>query len=154
EGYGLVAYFLVPLTFIPLSAGAIASPRANRFVESLFTAPVDRCDWFVSKVLVLLTLAGSYYLALAPLGAIYVFHVGPSPLLKDLLLWSPGLLVSSIAIGALIGVLFIGQNIGPPVATGMGILLTYAGEVPLQELLVGRGEGAGRTGHALLMSPA
>ena len=39
------------------AAGAIASPRANRFVESVFTAPVERRDWLVAKVLVLLTLA-------------------------------------------------------------------------------------------------
>src|SRR5215467_11122212 len=57
DGYGVIAYFLVPLAFIPLAAGAIAGPRANRFVESVFTAPVDRRDWFAAKLLVLLTLA-------------------------------------------------------------------------------------------------
>src|SRR4029077_10813797 len=41
DAYGVIAYFLVPLAFIPLAAGIIASPRANRFVESLFTAPVE-----------------------------------------------------------------------------------------------------------------
>src|ERR1700724_29953 len=67
DGYGIIAYFLVPLAFIPLAAGAIASPRANRFVESVFTAPVERRDWFVAKVLVLLTLAAAYYVALVPM---------------------------------------------------------------------------------------
>ena len=46
DGYGIIAYFLVPLAFIPLAAGVIASPRANRFVESLFTAPVERAKAF------------------------------------------------------------------------------------------------------------
>ena len=64
DGYGIVAYFLVPLAFIPFAAVAIASPRANRFVESVFTTPVTRRDWFVAKVLVLFTLAAVYYLAL------------------------------------------------------------------------------------------
>src|SRR5205823_1891024 len=64
DGYGIIAYFLVPLAFIPLAAGVIASPRANRFVESLFTAPVERRDWFVAKILVLVTLAAAYYVAL------------------------------------------------------------------------------------------
>ena len=44
DGYGIVAYFLVPLTFIPLAAGVIASPRANRFVESVLhvaRGPID-----------------------------------------------------------------------------------------------------------------
>jgi hypothetical protein len=60
----------------------------------------------------------------------------------------------SIAIGALIGVLFIGQSIAAPAATGMGVLLAYAGFVPLQELLVAQGNGATRTGHLTLASPA
>ncbi len=57
DGYGIVAYFLAPLGFIPIAAATIAGPRANRFVESVFTAPVERSDWLVAKVLVLLTLA-------------------------------------------------------------------------------------------------
>src|SRR5579862_9182175 len=64
DGYAVIAYLLTPLTFIPLVAGAIASPRANRFVESVFTAPVERRDWLISKILVLLTLAAAYYVAL------------------------------------------------------------------------------------------
>ena len=59
DGYGIIAYGLVLLAFIPFAAGAIASPRANRFVESVFTAPVERRDWFLAKVLVLLTLAAA-----------------------------------------------------------------------------------------------
>ena len=42
DGYGIITYGLVPLAFIPFAAGAIASPRANRFVESVFTAPVEQ----------------------------------------------------------------------------------------------------------------
>src|SRR6266852_4723016 len=38
DGYGIIAYGLVPLAFIPLSAGFIAGARASRFVESVFTA--------------------------------------------------------------------------------------------------------------------
>src|ERR1700722_11097320 len=64
DGYAVIAYLLVPLTFIPLVAGAIASPRANRFVESVFTAPVERSEWFIARVLVLLTVAAAYYAAL------------------------------------------------------------------------------------------
>jgi hypothetical protein len=54
----------------------------------------------------------------------------------------------------LIGVLFIGRNIAAPAATGMGILLAYAGFVPLQELMVARGNGATRMGVLTLVSPA
>src|SRR5471032_258465 len=57
DGYGIIAYCLVPLGFVPLAAGAIASPRASRFVESVFTAPVERRDWLGAKILVLFTLA-------------------------------------------------------------------------------------------------
>ena len=154
DGYGVIAYFLVPLAFTPFAAGAIAHPRANRFVESLFTAPVERRDWFVAKVLVLLTLAAAYYLALVPMMVVYVAHVGVPLLLKRFLLWTPGLLVASVAIGVLLGVLFIDRNILAPVATGLGFVLAYAGFVPLQELMVARGYGATRMGIATLVSPA
>src|SRR5215471_15965611 len=108
DGYGIIAYGLVPLAFIPLAAGFIASARASRFVESVFTAPVRRGDWLAAKILVLLTFAFGYYLALIPMMAVYVAHVGVPPLLHDFMRWTPGLLVMSVAVGTLIGVLFIG----------------------------------------------
>ena len=154
DGYGIIAYFLVPLTFIPLSAVFLASPRANRFVESVFTAPVERRDWLAAKILVLATLAAAYYVALVPMVVVYIHYVGVPPLLWKLLIWAPCLLVVSVVIGALIGVLFIGQSIAAPAAAGMGVLLAYAGFVPLQELLVAQGNGATRTGHLTLASPA
>ena len=154
DGYGIIAYCLVPLAFIPLAAGAIASPRANRFVESVFTAPVERRDWLAAKVLVIFTLAGAYYVALVPMMLVYTSHVGLPTLLGKFLIWAPGILVVSIAVGTLIGVLFIGRSIAAPAATGVGVLLAYAGLVPLQELLVAQGNGATRTGHLTLVSPA
>jgi ABC-type transport system involved in multi-copper enzyme maturation permease subunit len=154
DGYGIIAYFLVPLAFIPFAAGTIASPRANRFVESVFTAPVGRRDWFAAKILVLFSLAGAYYLALVPMMLVYTYHVGMPRLLREFLIWTPWLLVASIATGTLIGVLFIGRSVAPPIATGMGVLLAYAGLAPLQELLVAQGNGATRTGSLTLASPA
>jgi ABC-type transport system involved in multi-copper enzyme maturation permease subunit len=154
DGYGIIAYFLVPLAFVPLAAAFIASPRANRFVESVFTAPVERRDWLAAKILVVLTMAAAYYVALVPMVLVYTHHVGAPLLLQKLLIWAPCLLVVSIAIGTLIGVLFIGESIAAPAATGMGVLLAYAGFVPLQELLVAQGNGATRTGHLTLTSPA
>jgi hypothetical protein len=154
DGYGVIAYFLVPLAFIPLAAVALASPRANRFVESVFTAPVERRDWLTAKILVLVTIAAAYYFALFPMMLVYAHHVGVPLLLRKLLMWAPCLLVVSIAIGTLVGVLFIGESIAAPAATGMGVLLAYAGFVPLQELLVAQGNGATRTGHLTLASPA
>src|ERR1700730_1289517 len=154
DGYGIIAYFLVPLAFVPLSAAFLASPRANRFVESVFTAQVERRDWLTAKILVLVTVAAAYYVALVPMVLVYTHHVGVPLLLKKLLLWAPCLLLASIATGTLIGVLFIGESIAAPAATGMGVLLAYAGFVPLQELLVAQGNGATRTGHLTLASPA
>ena len=154
DGYGIIAYGLVPLAFIPLSAGAIASPRANRFVESLFTAPVRRGDWLAAKLLVMLTFAAGYCLALVPMMLVYTAHVGMPALLQKFLIWTPGLLVMSVTVGTLIGVLFIGRSIAAPAATGMGVLLAYAGLMPLQELMVAQGNGATRTGHLTLLSPA
>ena len=154
DGYGIIAYFLVPLAFIPLAAIALASPRANRFVESVFTAPVERRDWLIAKILVLITLAAAYYAALVPMMIVYTHHAGVPLLLKKLLIWAPGLLLISISLGTLIGILFIGESIAAPAATGMGILLLYAGFVPLQELLVAQNNGATRTGHLTLASPA
>jgi hypothetical protein len=154
DGYGVIAYFLVPLAFIPLSAVFLASPRANRFVESLFTAPVERRDWLTAKILVVVTIAAAYYVALVPMVLVYTHHVGVPLLLQKLLIWAPCLLAVGIVIGSLIGILFIGESIAAPAATGMGVLLVYAGFVPLQELLVAQGNGATRTGHLTLMSPA
>src|ERR1700687_4718512 len=105
DGYRIIAYGLVPLGFLPFAAGAIASPRANRFVESVFTAPVERRDWLTAKILVLVTMAAAYYLALIPMVLVYTHHVGVPLLLQKLLIWAPCLLLTSIAIGSLIGVL-------------------------------------------------
>jgi hypothetical protein len=153
DGYGIIAYGFVPLAFVPLAAGFIASPRANRFVESVFTAPVERRDWLTAKGLVLLTLAAAYYVALVPMLMVYAHHVGLPPLLRKFLIWTPGILVVSLAVGTLVGVFFIGRSIAAPVAAGMGVLLVYAACVPLQELLVSQGNGATRTGHLVLASP-
>lgn len=154
DGYGIIAYFLVPLAFVPLSAAFLASPRANRFVESVFTAPVERRDWLTAKILVVVTMAAAYYVALVPMVLVYTHHVGVPLLLQKLLIWAPCLLLMSIAMGTLIGVMFIGESVAAPAATGMGVLLVYAGFVPLQELLVAQGNGATRTGHVTLVSPA
>lgn len=154
DGYGIIAYGLVPLAFIPLAAVAIASPRSNRFVESVFTAPVERRDWLIAKILVLATLAASYYVALVPMQLVYTHHVGLPFLLGRFLRWTPGIMIASIAIGTLIGVLFIGRSIAAPAAAGMGVLLAYVGLVPLQELMVARGYGATRSGHIAFVSPA
>jgi hypothetical protein len=154
DGFGIIAYGLVPMGFIPLAAGFIAGPRANRFVESVFTAPVERRDWLIAKILVLLTFAAAYYFALVPMVLVYVAHIGLPFLLGRFLLWTPGILLASVAIGTLIGVLFIGRSVAAPAATGMGVLLAYVGLVPLQELMVARGNGATHTGHLALASPA
>jgi hypothetical protein len=154
DGYGIIAYGLIPLAFIPVAAGMIASPRVNRFVECVFTAPVNRGDWLAAKVLVLVTLAAAYYVSLVPMMLVYVSHVGFPLLLRKFVIWTPGLLIASIAIGTLIGVLFIGRSLAAPAGTGMGVLLAYAGLIPLQELMVARGSGATRTGHLTLLSPA
>ncbi|HEX4566012.1 MAG TPA: hypothetical protein VH138_05240 [Vicinamibacterales bacterium] len=107
DGYGIVAYGVVPLAFIPIAAIALASPRANRFVESIFTAPVGRQEWLVAKLLVLVTVGAAYYVSLLPMMFVYVHHVGTPLLLRRFLVWAPPITVVSIAIGSLIGVLFI-----------------------------------------------
>lgn len=154
DGYGIMAYGLVPLAFIPMAAAMMAGARANRFVECVFTAPVERRDWLAAKILVLVTLATLYYVALLPMMFVYVAHVGVPPLLYKFLLWTPGVLLASICAGTLIGVLFIGRSVAAPAGTGMGVLLAYAALIPLQELLVAQGNGATRSGHIALASPA
>jgi hypothetical protein len=104
DGYGIIAYGLIPLGFIPIAAGMIASPRANRFVECVFTAPVNRRDWLAAKFLVLVTLAIAYYVALVPMMLVYNWHAGLPPLLQKFLIWTPGLLIASIVVGTLISV--------------------------------------------------
>jgi len=153
DGYGIVTYGLLPLAFVPIAACVIASPRANRFVECVFTAPVSRGSWLVAKLLVLATLAAAFYAALLPMLAVYAAHVGVPFLLRKFLVWSALLLVASLASGTLVGVLFIERSIAAPAGAGVGVLLMYAALMPLQELLVAQGNGATRTGHLTLMSP-
>jgi len=74
----------------------MAGPRANRFVECVFTAPVRRRDWLAAKFLVLLTLAAAYYIALLPSMLVYTAHVGVPLLLHKYLLWAPGILLAEI----------------------------------------------------------
>jgi ABC-type transport system involved in multi-copper enzyme maturation permease subunit len=154
DSYGIIAYGLVPLMFIPVAAGMIASPRVNRFVECVFTAPVQRRDWLAAKFLVLVTMAAAYYVALAPMMLVYASHIGIPLLLHKFLWWTPGLLITSISVGTLIGVLFIGRSLAAPTGAGMGVLLAYAGLLPLQELMVAQANGATRGGHLTLASPA
>ena len=80
-------------------------------------------------------------------------HRHAVPARRRLVAWTPGILLASVATGTLIGVLFIGRSVAPPVATGVGVLLVFAGLVPLQELLVARGFGGMATGHLALASP-
>jgi len=154
DGYGVIAYGLVPMIFLPVAAGMIASPRANRFVECVFTAPVSRRDWLAAKFLVLATLAAAYYAALLPMMLVYTSHVGVPLLLHKFGLWTPGLLIASVAIGTLIGVMFIGRSVAAPIGAAMGVLLAYLAMIPVQEVAVARGNGATRTGHLALASPA
>ncbi len=154
DGYGIIAYGLGPLAFVPISAAMIASSRVSRFVECVFTAPVSRRDWLTAKILVLLTLAAGYYIALTPMMLVYVAHIGFPPLLIKMLLWAPGLLLASVAVGTLVGVLFVGDSLAAPAGTGMGVLMAYAGLLPIQELMVAQGNGDSRTGHLALISPA
>ena len=72
----------IPVVFIPLEAVFLASPRANRFVESVFTAPVERRDWLTAKILVVVTIAAAYYVALFPMVLVYTHHVGVPLLLQ------------------------------------------------------------------------
>ncbi len=154
DGYGIIAYGLVPLAFIPIAAGMIASPRANRFVECVFTAPVSRRDWLAAKISGaayprrrLLRGAGAHDAGLHLARRLPAAAAGVSDL-------EAGLLLASVSVGTLIGVLFIGRSLAAPAGAGMGVLLAYAGLLPLQELMVAQGNGATRTGHLTLASPA
>lgn len=154
QAYGIIAYGLVPLAFVPVAAAAMAGPRANRFIECVFTAPVSRGSWLAAKFLVLLTQAAFYYVALFPAMLVYTSHIGVPLLLHKYLLWTPGILLAEIAIGSLIGILFIGRSVLAPIGTAMGILLAYVIFIPMNEVMVSQGNGATRTGHITLASPA
>jgi hypothetical protein len=56
-------------------------------------------------------------------------------LLHKFLIWALGLLIESIGVGTPIGVLFIGCSLASPADAGIGILLAFAGLMPLQELM-------------------
>src|ERR1035437_9600610 len=66
DGYGIIAYGLVPLGFIPVAAGMIAAPRVNRFVECVFTAPVNRGGWLAGEGFGVVTPGGAFFVGALP----------------------------------------------------------------------------------------
>ena len=103
--------------------GLYRGSRANRFVESVFTAPVERRDWLIAKILALLTFAAADHAGAVSDGAGICRSCGAAISVGHISPWTPGILLAGIAIGTLIGVLFIGRSVAAPAATGMGVLL-------------------------------
>ena len=156
DGYGIIAYGLVPLAFIP--SGRRLDCRRREPIASSRASSRHRCErraWLTAKDPGAVDVRGGL-LSRARRPCCSSTRVTWACLrcFGRFLLWTPGLLVSSVAMGTLIGVLFIGRSIAAPAATGMGVLLAYAGLLPLQELLVAQANGATRTGHVVLASPA
>ncbi len=138
-------YFLVPLAFIPLAGrrrrqSAREPVRRERVHGARRSARLARGEDLASCSR---SRVGVLRRAPADDARLHARTSACRSCSRDFCSWTPGILLTSVAIGTLIGVLFIGRSVAAPAATGMGILLAYAGLVPLQELMVAQGNGAG-----------
>lgn len=98
-------------------AARVASARRTRFVESLYTTPLQARTWLVSQVLVGAFLSGLVLLAQLPFVLVHVALVGAPAYLLPLVLAALGMAAFAVAFGVFCGVI-VGES-GPGAAAGL-----------------------------------
>ncbi len=132
-----LTYAVIPSSFAAFAAVQIAGPRANKFVQAVFTAPVRRGTYILAKIMVCLTVGVLYLVMTSGFLLVYLFHVGVPGLYADFLLVLAGMILFGTAYGIFLGVVFTGRSVAAPVSLGvLPIFLTLA--VPF--LIVSMGE--------------
>lgn len=130
-GFHVLAYGILPLLFGPLAASSIASPRANRFVEALFTAPVTRGRWLTAKLLALLTVGAAYLVLTLPFIGVAHLTIGVHDDTWAFLLMGACGIVFAIALGLFAGVSFPGRSAAAPASLAGGALVLSFFAIPV-----------------------
>lgn len=114
----LVFTWLVAELCVAIAVAArVASARRSRFVDSLYTTPLEARTWLAAQALVGLALAALVLLAPAPFVLVHVLHVGAPAVLPALLLGAVCMGVFAVALGLFCGVVV--GNAGPGAASGL-----------------------------------
>lgn len=100
-----------------LLAARIASSRSTRFVESLYTTPLEAHTWLAAQALVGLFLGALVIAVHLPFIALYSALVGPPHMVGPVLAAAAAMAVCSVALGLFFGVV-VGQA-GPGAAAGL-----------------------------------
>jgi hypothetical protein len=126
--FAILAYGFAPALFAGFAASHVSSLRATRFGQSLYTTPVRSRDVLLAKILVMLGLAGLYFLATLPFLAVTAIHVDVPPQVLRFALVGAGMLVFAIAFGTMLAVLMPGRSASAPavLATGAVLLSFFA----------------------------
>ncbi|HUR69504.1 MAG TPA: hypothetical protein VM370_09685 [Candidatus Thermoplasmatota archaeon] len=109
----LVAELVVAIVL----AARVAAARQSRFVESLYTTPLDQPTWFAAQAIVGVVLALLVLLAQVPFLLVILAFVGVPAALPPLLVSALGISAFAVALGLFCGVI-VGES-GPGAAAGI-----------------------------------
>lgn len=109
----LVAELVVAIVL----AARVAAARRSRFVESLYTTPLDQPTWFAAQAIVGVVLALLVLLAQAPFLVVIVALIGVPAGLPALFVSALGMGAFAVALGLFCGVV-VGDS-GPGAAAGL-----------------------------------
>ncbi|HWH09406.1 MAG TPA: hypothetical protein VNX21_09410 [Candidatus Thermoplasmatota archaeon] len=124
--FALVAYGILPSALAGVAAAQMASLRATRFGQALYTTPVRSGQVLAARLLVALGLGALYLLATLPFLALAAAHVEVDARVLRALLQGLGVLVFSAAFGTMVGVLLAGRSVaGPALLAGGFVLLSF-----------------------------
>lgn len=121
--FALVAYGILPAALAGYAAAQMASLRATRFGQALYTTPVRSGQVLAARLLVALGLGALYLLATLPFLAIAAWHVDVDARVVRALLQGLGILAFAAAFGTMVGVLLAGRSIAGPAILGAGFTL-------------------------------
>ena len=117
QEYLLFLWVIGELVVAIFLAARIASARRTRFVDSLYTTPLQARTWLAAQLLVGAFLAGLVIVAQIPFILVYSAFVGIPPYLPEVFLAAVAVGVCAIALGAFCGVIV--GNAGAGAAAGL-----------------------------------
>ena len=114
----LLFFWLVAMLVVSiLLAARVAAARRSRFVDSLYTTPLQPRTWLAAQALVGFFLAGLVMLAQVPFLLVHVALIGVPPALPAMLAAALGMAAFAVALGLFCGVVV--GDAGPGAAGGL-----------------------------------
>ena len=121
--FALVAYGILPAALAGFAGAHMASLRATRFGQALYTTPVRSGHVLAARLTVALGLGALYLLATLPFLGLAAAHVEVDARVARALLMGVGVLAFAAAFGTMIGVLLAGRSAAAPAILGAGFTL-------------------------------